>query len=130
MAEAAMVGHVGHGVAVVHDHVQIGHGGKHGAVEQSLASLPAAEQGALDAGAEYRLGYRVHRMLPDKKQVATLAEAPGERRGEISSKDYNCDGYPDVQHCQETISMLIVSNSVHLPRSEERRVGKECRSLR
>ena len=66
MAETAVVGHVGHGIAVFHDHVQIGNGSEHRAVEQSFAALPATEQRALDAGAEYRLGYGVHRVLPEK----------------------------------------------------------------
>ncbi len=63
VAEAAVIGHVAHGIAVIDDHVQIGQGGEGGTVQQRLAPLPATEQGALDAGAEHGLGYRIHRLL-------------------------------------------------------------------
>jgi len=62
MAEAAVKGHFRHGVAIVDDDVEIGQGGQCRAVQQGFATLPAAEQCALDAGAEYRLGDRVHGM--------------------------------------------------------------------
>jgi len=42
----------------------------------------------------------------------------GECRGEISSKDYSFGGYPDGHDPYETMPMLIVSNSVHLPDDE------------
>ena len=50
-------------------------------------------------------------------QIATLAEPPGERRGEISSKGYSVSGYP-VGPTLWTKAMLIVSNAVHLPLEE------------
>ena len=60
MAETSVVRHVGHGVAVINHHIQIRQGAEHSAIQQRLAALPAAEQCALNAGAKYRLGYRVH----------------------------------------------------------------------
>ncbi|MNN31118.1 hypothetical protein D3C81_1447930 [compost metagenome] len=60
MAEAAVLGHVGHGVAEVDQHVEVGQGGDGGTVEQRLAPLPATEQAALQAGAEQGLGQGVH----------------------------------------------------------------------
>jgi len=53
-----------------------------------------------------------------KRQAATLAELPGECRGEISSKDYSCGRYADGYTYSESMAMLIVSNSVHLPDEE------------
>jgi len=73
MAEAAVIGHVGHGIAVVDDHVEIGERAEQGAVEQRLAALPAAEQGGLDAGAEYGLGDRIHGAVRSKRGF-TLAQ--------------------------------------------------------
>ncbi|MCY1549892.1 hypothetical protein D9M68_860940 [compost metagenome] len=56
MAEAPVVGHRRHRVGVVDHHVHIRQGAQQCAVEQRLAPLPAAEQRALDGGAEHRLG--------------------------------------------------------------------------
>ena len=74
VAEAAVVGHVGDGIAVVDDHVQVGQGAEHGAIEQCPTALPAAEQGALNGGTEYRLGDRVHGLL--MKKVRPLSYCP------------------------------------------------------
>ncbi|MCY1182445.1 hypothetical protein D9M73_230040 [compost metagenome] len=56
MAEAPVMGHGFHRIGVADYHVQVGEGAEQGAIEQRLAPLPAAEQRALDAGAEHRLG--------------------------------------------------------------------------
>src|SRR5690606_31397147 len=63
MAESAVIGHVGHGIAVVKKHIQIRQGAQCGAVQQRLAPLPAAQQRPLNGGAEYRLGYGIHQRL-------------------------------------------------------------------
>ena len=60
MAESPVVGHISHGVAIIYDYIQIWQCAEHGAIKQRLASLPTTEQCALNSGAQYRLGYRVH----------------------------------------------------------------------
>src|SRR5690606_27553214 len=58
-----LVGHVGDGIAVIQHHIQIGQRAQHRAIEQRLAALPASEQGALERGAQHRLGNGVHQRL-------------------------------------------------------------------
>ena len=72
MAEATVIGHLCHGIAVVDDHVEVGQGAEYGAIQQRPASLPAAQQGRLNRGAEQRLGDRIHKGF----HLCRLASAP------------------------------------------------------
>lgn len=60
MTESTVISHIGYGIAVIDNHIQIRQRAEHGAIQQRLTPLPAAEQCALNTGTKYRLGYRVH----------------------------------------------------------------------